>query len=225
MLAPFVAEFLGTFTLIFIGAGAICADALSGGKIGIIGIALAHGLAIMTGVYAYGHISGAHYNPAVTASMWVTGKMKSAKAIGYWISQLLGGSAAGFLLARLHGELIGVAPYLGTPDINPAVISVVGAVVVEAVLTFFLVSVIWGMGVDPRVNQRGAIGLAIGLTITLDILMGGWLTGAAMNPARAFGTAIASGHWANHLVYWVGPLLGGVVAGLVYNNIPIEQKK
>ena len=223
MLATLAAEFLGTFTLIFIGAGAICADALSGGKIGIVGIALAHGLAIMTGVYAYGHISGAHFNPAVTASMWVTRKIDSMKAIGYWVAQLLGASAAGFLLAQLHRELIGVAPYLGTPDINPAVITVAGAIVVEAVLTFFLVSVIWGMAVDSRVAQRGAIGLAIGLTITLDILMGGYLTGAAMNPARAFGTAIASGHWANHIVYWVGPLLGGMAAGLLYNNVLLKK--
>jgi MIP family channel proteins len=222
MLARLIAEFIGTFALIFIGAGAICADALSGGKLGITGIALAHGLTIMTMVYAFGHISGGHFNPAVTAGMLVTRRISLKDAIGYWFAQLLGAAKAGYLLSWMHSELVKVSPYIGTPTVNPATTTFWGAVLIEAILTFLLVTVIYGIAVDGR-SPKAATGLAIGFTITLDIFMGGWLTGAAMNPARAFGPALASGYWNNHLVYWIGPLAGGVSAGWLYETFLLKK--
>ena len=219
-----IAEFIGTFALIFIGAGAICADAMTGGGLGIVGIALAHGLTIMVMVYAFGHISGGHFNPAVTFAMAITKQIKPDKAGSYVIAQLAGGAAAAFLLAQMYGEYMTHVPYLGATMINFSAVTIPGAIVVEAILTFFLVTVIYAMAVDGR-SSKPAIGLAIGLTITLDILMGGPLTGASMNPARTFGPALATGNWADHWVYWVGPLAGGGLAGLLYENTLLKRGK
>src|SRR5688572_14970338 len=189
---PCVAEFIGTFTLIFIGVGAIYNNP------GLLGVALAHGLAIAVMVSATGGISGGHLNPAVTFGLLVGGKIDFKGAIAYWIAQLAGGTAAGLLCVGLLGT---AAVAGGTPDISQVamqpVVSVGQAVIIEAVLTFFLVFVVYGSAVDARAPKIG--GLAIGLTVALDILFGGPLTGAAMNPARTFGPALASGHWNNHL--------------------------
>ena len=216
-----VAEFIGTFTLIFIGVGAIAnASGLS-----LLGIAFAHGLAIAVMVSATGAISGGQLNPAVTFGLFVSGHMDAKKTIAYWISQLAGGTAAAYLCA----SFIGMAKVAsGTPDIglnaagNPMV-STGQAIAIEAVLTFFLVFVVFGSAVDARAPKIG--GLAIGLTVALDIMFGGPLTGAAMNPARTFGPALASGHWNNHIVYWVGPLIGGALAGLIYGRFLIKESK
>jgi len=159
----------------------------------------------------------------------VGGKIDLKKAVAYWIAQLAGATAAGLLCVGLLGT---GAVGGGTPDISLVadsanalrqVVSSGQAIIIEAVLTFFLVFVVYGTAVDSRAPKIG--GLAIGLTVALDILFGGPLTGAAMNPARAFGPALASGHWNNHLVYWIGPLLGGAVAGLVYGRFLIKGSK
>ena len=224
LLKQCVAEFVGTFSLIFIGVGAI--QHLGTVPGGLLGIALAHGLAIAVMVSATGAISGGHLNPAVTFGLLVGGKIDLNRTLAYWASQLGGATAAGLLCVWLLG---GPAVANGTPDIpqsaasaGPA-ISFAQAVAIEAVLTFFLVFVVYGSAVDVRAPKIG--GLAIGLTVALDILFGGPLTGAAMNPARTFGPALVSGHWNNHLVYWLGPLLGGGLAGLVYGRFLIKDSK
>jgi len=210
-----LAEAVGTFALIFIGAGSILADHMSGGKVGVVGIALAHGLAIATLVSATAHISGGHLNPAVTAGFVATRRMPVRQGIAYLIAQLVGASVAALFLNASFPEATRNAVHLGTPSLGPGVTAGVG-IVVEVILTFLLVFVIFGVAVDPR-GPRAVAGLMIGLVIAMDILVGGALTGAAMNPARAFGPALFSGHWANQAVYWVGPLLGGVLAAWVYH--------
>ncbi|HET6780663.1 MAG TPA: MIP family channel protein, partial [bacterium] len=202
-----LAEVIGTFTLIFIGAGSILADAMTGGKIGILGIALAHGLAIATMTSATGHLSGGHFNPAVTAAFLITGRQPVERGIAYVIAQLIGASVAAFILTATFPEATRQAVHLGTPALNEGVTPGTG-IVVEAVLTFILVFVIFGVAVDPR-GPGMVAGLFIGLVIAMDFLAGGALTGAAMNPARAFGPALFSNSWGSHYVSWVGPILGG----------------
>jgi len=204
---PLLAEFIGTFALIFVGIGAIKTAGHD-----VLAVALAHGLTIAAFVSATLHISGGQLNPAVTFGFVVTGRLKPAAGLMYWVAQLLGASIAGFLALAVVGQA-GVAG--GTPDLGKGISPLIG-IVVEAVLTFFLVSVIFGTAVDERA-PKSIYPLAIGLTIALDIMAGGPLTGAAMNPARTFGSAIASGHWDNHLVYWIGPLIGGAVGAGVHH--------
>jgi MIP family channel proteins len=217
-----VAEFIGTFALIFIGVGAIYNAGNPGLNMGLLGVALAHGLTIAVMVSATGGISGGHLNPAVTFGLLVGGKMSFVDSIAYWIAQLAGGSAAGFLLLGIFGqhgvEIVGA----GTPDLGKDVALGTG-IIVEIVLTFFLVFVVYGSAVDVRAPKIG--GLAIGLTVALDILFGGPITGASMNPARTFGPALASNHWNNHIVYWVGPMAGGALAGLIYGRFLIKETK
>ena len=222
LLKQCVAELIGTFALIFIGVGAIYNASSNGG--GLLGIALAHGLTIAVMVSATGGISGGHLNPAVTFGLYVGGKIDLPKAIAYWISQLVGATVAGILLVNLLGNAAQSGAQIvaaGTPDLG-ANISMMQGIMIEAVLTFFLVFVVYGTAVDSRAPKIG--GLAIGLTVALDILFGGPLTGAAMNPARTFGPALASAHWSNHLVYWIGPMIGGALAGLVYGRFLIKEK-
>src|SRR5258705_2462194 len=218
-----VAEFIGTFALIFVGVGAIYQNA------GLLAIALAHGLTIAVMVSATGAISGGQLNPAVTFGLLVGGKMSLQRSIAYWIAQLAGASAAGFILLFLFSGQADPAKGLlaqtivanGTPDLPPKGITAVQGIVIEAILTFFLVFVVYGTAVDSRAPKIG--GLAIGLTVALDILFGGPFTGAAMNPARTFGPAIISGQWNHHYVYWIGPLIGGGLAGLLYGRFLIKQ--
>ena len=216
-----VAEFIGTFALIFIGAGSICLDAFTGGGVGLVGIAFAHGLAIAVMVSASLHVSGGHFNPSVTISMLSTGKIGPVLGIVYIVSQLLGAASAALALKGLFPASAWQAVNLGTPALAEGV-SLWAGIGIEFVLTFFLVYVIWGTAVDKRGPAQVA-GLAIGLTIVLDILAGGGLTGAAMNPARAFGPALAGGFWSGQLVYWVGPILGGLVAGFIYNGFMLKN--
>ena len=218
LMKPCVAEFIGTFTLIFVGVGAIYQNA------GLLAVAFAHGLAIAVMVSATGAISGGHLNPAVTFGLWVGGKVDLTRLLSYWVAQLLGATAAAFLLLYVFAQLPNQVPSeiiaKGTPDLLQGGISSAQGIVIEGVLTFFLVFVVYGTAVDGRAPKIG--GLAIGLTVTLDILFNGPLTGGAMNPARVFGPAVASGHWTNHAVYWIGPLAGGGLAGLVYGRYLIK---
>jgi aquaporin TIP len=214
-----VAEFIGTFALIFVGVGSIYQGQ------GLLAIALAHGLAIFVMAAAVGHISGGQFNPAVSFGLWVGGKLPLARMIVYWVAQLLGAVAAAFLLlyvfADLPGQVATETIRKGTPDLIEKGITPLQGIVIEAVLTFFLMFVIYGSAVDPRAVKLAP--LAIGFTVTLDILFNGPLTGAAMNPARVFGPALASGHWHNHLVYWIGPLIGGAMGGLVYGRYLLKE--
>lgn len=221
-----VAEFIGTFTLIFIGAGSICADQMmrtgGGSGLGLLGIALAHGLAIAIMATAVGHISGGHLNPAVTIGFWVTKKLSTMHSLAYWVAQLLGGIAAAYLLAAILPEAVWRPVALGTPDLATDFTRTQG-IILEAVLTFLLVFVVFATAADPKGAFNKIAGFAIGLTVTMDILLGGPFTGASMNPARSLGPAIVARHWQNHGVYWVGPLLGGVLAGWLYDRVFLKE--
>jgi MIP family channel proteins len=219
-----IAEFIGTFALIFFGAGSICTDQyLHGtGGLGLLGIALAHGLTIAIMVSALGHISGGHFNPAVTIGIWVTKRLTTVDAILYWVAQLAGAAAAAFLLRAVVPEDTWRAVALGTPELARDFPSWAG-MSLEAVATFFLVLVVFASAVDEKGTFRSIAGFGIGLTITLGFLVAGPFTGAGLNPARAFGPALASTHWAHHGVYWVGPLAGGFLAGLLYDSLYLKK--
>ena len=210
------AEFVGTFALIFAGAGAIAVGA------DLVGVAFAHGLVIAVMASAVGHISGGHFNPAVTFGFVVTRRMEPTLAGAYVVAQLLGATVAALALRVLLPERLDLDA--GVPQLGDGV-GVGAGMGIEAILTFFLVWVIFATAADPRGAFKSIAGLAIGFTITLDILAGGPLTGAAMNPARSFGPALVQGVWDDFLVYWIGPLVGGGLAALIYELLylrPLE---
>jgi MIP family channel proteins len=214
-----LAEMIGTFTLVFIGAGAGALAGPSDNGTGVLGVALAHGLALVTCIYAWGHISGCHINPAVTFGLAITGKISPVKAVLYWLGQFVGAFGAAYLLLWLLGPESTLGQTKGTlTDTNAA-----KTIVVEGVLTFFLVIAVFGSGVTGR--NGNALGLAIGLILTMDILMGASLTGASMNPARTFGPALAMGDMSYMWMYLVGPLAGGGLAALVYNTLFIDKNE
>ncbi len=215
-----VAEFIGTFALIFIGVGAIAADQLTGGKVGVTGIALAHGFAIAVMVSATAVISGGHLNPAVTLALWTIKKIDAKSAVVYIVVQCLGAIAAAAVLRFVFPLEVISAVHVGTPALAEGVSYSMG-LVTEIVLTFFLVIVIMGTAVDKRAPQCG--GLFIGLAVAMDVLMGGPLTGAAMNPARYLGPAMINGGFANCGVYWFGPVIGGVLAAFTYKYVLLEK--
>ncbi len=208
------AEFVGAFTLTFIGAGAIAIQVRIHDP-SLIGVAIAHGLAIGIMVSALGHISGGHFNPAVTLGFLVTRRIAPQLAAAYWAVQLAGAATAAGLIRWLVPGSNAPGVKLGVPAVGSGV-STFDAFVIEAILTFFLVWVVFATAADPRGTFKSIAGLAIGLTITIDILMGGPLTGAAMNPSRAFGPQLVGNHWANCWVWYAGPLVGGALAALAY---------
>ncbi len=218
-----IGEFVGTFALVFIGAGSIVTDRYSNGALGLGGIAAAHGLVLSIMVSALGHISGAHFNPAVTFGLWLARKVTSVQAALYVIVQLIGGVVAGLFLRAIFARAVWQPVHLGTPGLGPQ-IGFGKGVFVEAVLTFFLVFAVFGIAVDARGPFKGIAGFGIGLVLGFDILVGGPLTGASMNPARTFGPALASGFWRDHLVYWIGPLLGAAVAAGIYGYMLLPSR-
>jgi aquaporin Z len=208
------AEFIGTFALIYIGAGA---GALGVG--GLVGVALAHGLVIVAFAYAYGHHSGTHINPAVTFGMLVAGEISLADAIRYWVVQFTGATLAAFALSHaLRGS---GATGLGATTFDATSMTATRAILIEAVLTFFLVNTIMNTAVSGKAGKLA--GLAIGLTLVFCILMGGPLTGASLNPARTFGPALVSGDLSQFWVYLVGTLLGATAAALLYRTVLRES--
>jgi len=218
-----IAELIGTFALVFIGAGA---GALGIG--GLVGVAFAHGLVIVGFAYAYGHLSGTHINPAVTLGIWVAGKIEPKRAISHIIFQIAGGIIAALLLWWMLG---GTATGLGATHLahdlsvssGKATITItpVIGVVLEAILTFFLVNTVLNAAVSGKAGDLA--GVAIGLTLVFCILMGGPLTGASLNPARSIGPALVTGDFSDLWVYLVGPPLGGIIAGLLYKHA-LEEK-
>ncbi|HEY5731104.1 MAG TPA: aquaporin [Anaerolineales bacterium] len=222
----FVAEFIGTFALVFVGAAA----GIYGQSVGLLGIALAHGLTLVAFIYAFGHISGAHINPAVTLGLAANGNVKWSEAVVYWVAQLSGASVAAYLLKTLvdlidpnvfasmatNGLLTTEFPYY--------------AIGLEALLTFFLVNVVLQMAVEGKAGQFA--GWAIGITYAVAILAGGPLTGASLNPARSFGPAIFTSaieagrpdvqNSMFYLVYFVGPFAGAILAVLLNSFFKYE---
>ncbi len=204
-----LAEFIGTFALTFIGGAAI-----ANGAAGLVGVAFAHGVTLMVMIYALGAISGAHVNPAVTLGLALGKQIKWNNAIVYWVAQFLGASVAGFALLAIFSDPSAQTGFLGTPALG-ANVTVTTGILVETILTFFLVLTVFGTAVDERA-PKGFHGLAIGFVLVMDILAGGPLTGAAMNPARYFGTALAANHLGELAVYLVGPAVGAIIAWAVY---------
>jgi aquaporin TIP len=220
-----VAEFIGTFALIFIGAGSIVtANGIHDPS--LIGIAIAHGVTIAVMVSAVGHISGAHFNPAVTFGFLITRRIKPALALVYWLAQFGGAALAALLLRDLLPRAATSAANvkLGVPALGGGVDEGAGFAL-EAIFTFFLMWVVFATAVDPRGTFKSIAGLAIGLTITVDILFGGPLTGAAMNPARAFGPQLVGEHWSHGWVWYAGPVLGAALAAVVYEFLYLRPAR
>jgi aquaporin Z len=214
----FVAEFIGTFALVFVGAAAGLYN------VGLLGVALAHGLTLAVFAYVFGYISGTHINPAVTLGLAANGNIKWSEAVVYWVAQFSGASAAAFLLHTVVG-LIDANAFAGTA--THGVLTTdhpYYALMLEALLTFFLVNTVLHTAVGGKAGPFA--GLAIGLTLTIAILAGGPLTGASLNPARSFGPAIFTSAITSgkpdlqnptlYLVYFVGPFLGAILAALLY---------
>lgn len=223
MTRKFLAEFIGAFSLTFVGGGAIIAT--SGENLVI--IALAHGIILAVMIAAMMHVSGAQFNPAVSVALAARGLQPWSQAFGYTIFQVIGGIVAALLLkatmvpafdyANTHiGETLGI--YSGTQ--GPEMISAWRVLLLEGLAAFFLMWVIMGVAVDAKNKQHAGIAaIAIGGVVLADILCFGPLTGASMNPARSFGPALISGEWTLQWCYWVGPMIGAGIAAVVYDHV------
>jgi aquaporin Z len=209
-----VAEALGTFGLVFVGAAVVVVNGgFPSSGIGLLGIALAHAVVLSVMVTATMTISGGHLNPAVTLGLLVTRRITAASAAAYIVAQLAAAVIAAFLVkallpvAAVRNALVGVPVIAGS-------MSLTQAIGLELILTFFLMMAVYGTAVSADAPRVGGFG--IGLVLLFDILVGGPLTGAAMNPARAFGPAVVAGEWVGHIVYWVGPIAGALLAALLW---------
>ena len=207
-----VAEFIGTFALIFIGAGALAI----GGN--LLEVGLAHSLVVIGFIYAYGHISDTHINPAITLGLLIAGEIQFVTAIGYWIVQFLGGIFGAVLL----NTLLPNPGDLGVTILSEGVSPVQG-LVIEIILTFFLANTIFNTAVSGKAGNFA--GLAVGLTLMFCILMGGPLTRASLNPSRTLGPAIVSGNYADIWLYFVGPCVGAILAALLYIGVLKDKRE
>lgn len=215
-------EFIGTFALIFIGAGAAAVVGDGLGLPGIAAIAFAHGLTVMAFAFAYGPVSGGHFNPSVTTAVLAAGAMRAAEAAGYIASQLIGGLLGALLLRAVLG---GAATGLGTPMLahdlalgnTTLTVTPWAGFVIEAVLAFFLCTVVLSTAIAGR--ARNFAPLAIGMTLTLNIIMGGPLTGAAFNPARALGPMVATGTFNDAWLYLFAPIVGAIIAAILHTGV------
>lgn len=213
-----LAEAVGLFCFTFVGAGAICASAaFPGAGVNLLTIALAHGLMMAINIAALGAVSGGQFNPAVTFALALTGREKWGQAAWNILGQCAGAAVAAFALQAFFPPAVqGPPAMLGATLLNPD-LSLGHGILVEAILTFILVTAIMGTAVSPR-GPKHLAPFAIGLAIAMDILVGGPLTGASMNPARSFGPALALGNWNNFVALdVVGPLLGGSFAAFVFD--------
>lgn len=218
-----LAELLGLFCFTFVGAGAICTGAANGGAGGLVAVALAHGMMMAINVAALGHVSGGHFNPAVSIALWANGRSPLKQTIAYIVAQVAGAFLAAALLKQIFPAFGAAAPFLGATlpgaGVTPGV-----ACWVEIGLTFVLVLAIFGTAVAPR-GPRALVPFAVGGAIAVDILAGGPLTGASMNPARTLGPVLATGNTQDLWVYLVGPVLGALLAGWLYESLLIPGGK
>ncbi len=213
-----IAEMTGTFLFLFVGIGAAANLDRMGvagtDPAGLLVVALAHGVVLAVLVSALAAVSGAHFNPAVTFGVWLAGHIPARRAISYVVAQLIGGLLAAWSLRLVFPA--SVSATLGTPRLGAGIDPLTG-VAVEAVLTAILLVAVFGTAIDRRAPKVG--GLAIGLAFGADMLMGGPLTGGAMNPARWFGPAAVTGLWDNSYVWIIGPLIGAAIAALAYRYL------
>ncbi len=210
------AELIGTFLFVLVGAGSAVGAGAAAGVPGLVAAALGNGLGLAVAVSATMNTSGGHLNPAVTLGMLATRKVNVKTAVAYIICQVVGATIAGVVLMATLPATIGNAVQWGSPSLSSQT-SVAQGILLEAVMTFFLVFSIFGTAVDSRAPKIGGFG--IGLTVAAIVLTAGPFTGAAMNPARAAGPMIASMNLANWYVWWVGPIIGSVVSALVYTRV------
>jgi aquaporin Z len=215
------AEALGTFGFVFVGAAVVVVNGgFPNSGIGLLGIALAHAVVLSVMVTATMTISGGHLNPAVTIGLLATRRIDPVSAAAYIVTQLAAACVAAFLVKLMLPPTAVRNAMLGVPVIASSV-TLQQAIGLELVLTFFLVSAVFGTAVSPDAPR--VAGFGIGLVLLFDILVGGPLTGAAMNPARAFGPAAVSGEWVGHLVYWIGPIAGGLLAAVVWEYLLLPR--
>ncbi len=210
-LRAFLAEILGTFAWVLFAAGAVCTDATSGGGVGLMGTAVAQGLAVAIVFGVFGKHSPGMFSPAFTFALVAVNRLDKGKAALCLVCQLLGAALAGVFLASIfsHSAVVSDPPFLGTP--MPSGLGFRGATLLEAVLTFFLVLAARRAWLEQKEGRRNAAVFILGATAVAATLVGGPLSGAALNPARAFGPAIASGYWTQHYIYWFGPLAGAAL--------------
>jgi MIP family channel proteins len=211
-----VAEGVGTFGLIYIGCGAVVVSGLAGAGFGLLGVALAHAVVLSVMVTAAMPVSGGHINPAVTLGLLSVRRISPLDAAAYLFAQLAGGVLGAFTLRHTLPPGIASIGTLGTPALSNAM-TLGSGIALEAVLTFFLMSAVMGTAVAPDAPKVGGFG--IGLVLLFDILVGGTFTGAAMNPARAFGPALVSGVWYAQPVWWIGPIIGAVIAAQLWDRV------
>ncbi len=211
-----VAEGVGTFALVFFGCAAVLVNVYPGAKYDLLGIALVHAVVLGVMITATMNISGGHLNPAVTIGLWSGRRIEGRTAAAYVAVQLVAGVLAALAVRLLVPANVSRIGTLGTPAIA-STMTLGAAIALEALLTFFLVFAVYGTAVAPTAPRVGGFG--IGLVLFFDIMIGGPLTGAAMNPARAFGPALVSGTWYAQIVWWVGPILGGVAAAQVWERV------
>ncbi|MGZ4154376.1 MAG: aquaporin [Actinomycetota bacterium] len=217
-----VAEFIGTFALIFFGAGSVIL--YLNGQLDLVGVAFAHGLVIAVMVSLMAHLSGGVFNPALQIALWVTGKMSSARTLAYLVGQLAGGAAGGFLLKFLVPHAAFVAAAGGATALGTG-ISVGKGILLEAIGTFFLVLAVFATMIDERGPFAKTAGLTVGLTIAFGMLAIAPWTGGAFNPAQWFGPALAAGHWGDWFVWIVGPVAGAILAGVLYWGLFLRDKE
>ncbi len=218
---PLVAEFVATALFVFVGAGSVVMNTATSNQLGPLGIALVHGIALAVVVTATLRISGGHVNPAVTVAIWIAGKIEGRAAGAYVVAQLLGAVLGALCVRLLLPPAAAELATYGTPTLAASVTMPQG-IWIEALLTFFLVSAVFGTAVSSEAPAVG--GFAIGLALFAAGLVGGYLTGAALNPARALGPAIVAGELHGQVVYWAGPLLGAIVAAVLWRFILLPRE-
>jgi MIP family channel proteins len=206
------AEGIGTFILVFAGTGAVMVNKISGGAITHLGISFVFGAVVAALIYGIGHLSGAHFNPAVTLAFWASGFFPKRRVLSYILAQSVGAIAASTLLLIALGPVAQLGATLPLND------NWLQSLVLETVLTFILMFVILGSGLDRRAHI-GFAGLAIGLTVGFEAAFMGPITGASMNPVRSLGPALVGGIWQHHWIYWVAPILGAQLAVIVYRQL------
>lgn len=207
-----LAEFIGTFVLVFAGTGAVIVNQISDGAVTHLGVSFVFGAVVAALIYTLGHISDAHFNPAVTLAFWSSGFFRKKQVLPYIIAQTLGAVFASLLLFLSFGSVANLGATLPLND------NWLQSFVLETILTFILMLVILGSGLDRRA-PIGFAGVAIGLTVGLEAAFMGPITGASMNPARSFAPALVSGLWQHHWLYWIAPILGGQLAVGVYRYL------
>lgn len=217
----FAAEFVGTLLLTFLSAGAIIqsVDAGNFGP-GLLSMALAYGIAYAIAVSVAGAASGGHVNPAVSVALCLTGRLRASRLPIYLAAQLLGGLGGAALLRPMFSTDVLAAASFGTP-VPADGLGIVLVVLIEAILTLFLVLAFWGTVVDPRGPAMGGFG--VGLAVFANVLVGSSISGAGMNPARVFGTAALGGGWNTHVAYWIGPIFGAIAGALYYRYLMYEE--